>query len=239
MSTLTVYPAAGAASPVDGPINEVNVDMTFATIRASAGNQGGLESTSLDRHAGIDGSTTTSQYKSMNRGFYDFDTSPIGTGQTISSSTFSLLGNFKTNGMGSGDIYVCANTVTSSSSLPSTDFPSVGSTSFGSITYANWLTSATLNDFTLNASGIAAIAVSGITKLATRIDWDMNNTTTGLTWSSGGSSRYESWFADAGGTSRPKLVVVYAPAAVASTVTDTASNLLSDGVSYSGGATSF
>jgi hypothetical protein len=211
VASITSQPVAGASSPCDGPVNRVSVDETFSTIRAGAGNQGGLESTASDFCAALTASATSNQYANLRRSIFNFDTSAIGSTSTITSATFSVVGVAKANGLGSDDIHVCGATPSSTASIPAAAFAQIGSTSFGSIVYASWSTSA-YNDFTLNGSGLSNISKTGVSSFALRLSWDINNSFGGV-WASGLSTSFNCSFADTTGTaSDPKIVVTYTTA---------------------------
>ena len=216
-TTGDLFPAAGSSAPMDGYVQRdlgAGTPETFSTLRTSAGN-GSNASSGADRCAGLDGSATTDQYKRMNRAIFGFNTgAAIGDSDTVTAATFSLSPTTKSNGLGSDDIHCCLATPASSSAIANSDYGNLGTTSFGSIAYASWTADGGYDDFTFNASGIAAISTTTYTFLGTRLNWDINNTTTGLTWASGAATRYECIYADFTGTSRdPKLVVTYTPAA--------------------------
>ena len=72
--TATFYPAAGAASPVDGVVARHGIDEAFATIRAGAGTIS--SATDADAQASrLTASATTNQYSLLRRGIFLFDTS--------------------------------------------------------------------------------------------------------------------------------------------------------------------
>lgn len=205
--TLTAYPVAGAASPCDGPINRVGRNETFATLVSSAGNQGGLEGTATDNMAGIQASTTTDQYQGLRRGFFNFDTSSLTSGATVSAVTFSLWGVFKSNNLGDTNVD-CVSHTAGSSSLPNTDFVNIGSTSFAGISIAT-IATGSYNDFVLNSSGISNINKTGISKYAVRLGWDRAASFTG-TWVSNAETRFGGSFADTAATTQdPKLTVTF------------------------------
>lgn len=231
MATLTAFPSAGSVAPVDGFVQRdlgAGTPETFATLRAGAGNGNG-ETPSADRMAALDASTTTDQYKRMNRSIFGFDLSSIGAGGTISAGVFSLSPTFKNNGLGADAIHCGSATPAASDNLANSDFGNLGSTSFGSIAYAAWTADGGYDDFTLNASGVAHLQANrtGYCFLGVRLNWDMNNTTTGLTWSSGLDTRYEGIYADQAGTSRdPQLVVTYTTGGATNTFTFTADGII-------------
>jgi hypothetical protein len=216
-SELIAYSATGANSPADAPVNRVGVNETFATIRAGAGNQGGLETTTLDRIAALDASTTSNQYDQLHRSVLNFDTSSIPDNATITEAALFLWVNFKNNALGSNDLHISGHTPASTASVPATEFGNFGNTSFGSVAYADVITGQ-YTEITINSTGLAAINKTGVTSLGLRLEWDINNSTTGLVWASGATTRYEAYFAD-DATRKPRLVVRYSvPNSTTSTV---------------------
>src|SRR3989339_1901691 len=89
--TLTAYPdASSGGTTVDGVVGRVEVDETFATIRAGAGNGFDVTGTE-DYFCGLDATTTTDQFANLIRGIYTFDTSNLRWSE-VSSVTLSLFG---------------------------------------------------------------------------------------------------------------------------------------------------
>jgi hypothetical protein len=211
-STLTAYPAVGAAAPVDGYVMRQATSESFATIRAGAGTVAGPSATLgatpwLRAHA-----STANTYNDFGRGIYGFDTSPIGGG-VISAAVLSLATNIAPETfLGDTDVDVVAATPASNNNLVAADFTTLGTTRYATGKAVSTFSSVdgTYNDLTLNATGIAAINGSGYTFLGTRLKWDTDNSFTG-TWVSGSkSTAFIGYFADQTGTSTdPKLVVTY------------------------------
>ncbi len=209
--TLTAYPDADPeTSTVDGATGRIIVDETWATFRSGVGNHSPADGATLDV-ANLNASTTSDQWKSMQRGVALFDTSPIDTGE-IKDATLSFFGSAKFNDFASApDSTIVSASPASNTDLVDADYniANFGTTEFASrITYASWSTSA-YNDFTLNASGEGNIDKSGISKFGARSDWDLDNSPP--TWGSNDTAYMRAHSADAAGTSNdPKLVVNYA-----------------------------
>ena len=226
--TLTTYPDASINNvTVDGHIGygwlgavaqfDNTVDMVFSTLRGQATGSGA--NYSQGNCIGVSSNTTTDQFRGIMRGYMTFDTSVLGTQAQVINATLSLYTGQDqpaSTGLGSGDsMHVVASTQASNSDLVVADFPAVGSTSFGAKALNTWTPSGFsipggYNDLALNSSGLAAVSLTGITKLALRMGWDLNNSFTG-TWASTTESGTVWTSADSGtGTAEdPKLVVTY------------------------------
>lgn len=212
-TTSTFYPDAGTGSTtVDGMVNRnVGTGEAWNTLRTSTGT--GVDATSAVTSAWLIRGNTTDSWKILRRGIYLFDTSAITDTDTIDSATFSLYGQSKGDSKGiTPDINVYASTPASDNALVDGDYLQTGSTAFSSaITYANQTTGA-YNDFALNASGLAAVSTTGISKFASRnANYDVANsapTNNTLT-----TSQFDVYNADQTGTTNdPKLVVEHTAA---------------------------
>ena len=87
------------------------------------------------------------------------------------------------------------------------DFDSLGTTTFSTaITNTSWSTTG-YNDFVLNASGLAAITVTGVSKFgAKETTYDLGGATP--TWAADSDNSISGYFADETGTANdPKLVI--------------------------------
>jgi hypothetical protein len=218
--TLTVYPDAGTgATTVDGTVRRDGVNETFATIRAGAGT-GANPTSSPVALLYLLASTTTNQYASVHRGIFTFDTSALPDAVTISAATFSFCASIKDNSLGlsashSGTALV-GSTPASNNNLVAADYSQLGSTRYVTTdkAYADVVTGETnYNDMTLNATGIAAISKTGITKLGARFAVDLDAGTPA--WVSAATAYIYFYMADQTGTdSDPKLVVTYTASAI-------------------------
>jgi hypothetical protein len=231
-STLTVFPDAGSpgTTTVDGGVNRAAVNETFGTIRAGAGNQhddvgGGMAVRLL-------ASASTDQYENMERLIALFDTSSLTSSATISAATFSLYGFSSGNLLGGTQgIAIVASTPASNTALANSDFSQLGSTRFATDLAIGSMSTSGYNDFALNASGIANISKTGISKFGARITADIDNTAP--TWGSAEQARANFRTADTSGTSQdPQLVVTYSTSTAYTknlTETATVSDALSKG----------
>ena len=139
----------------------------------------------------------------IERGFVNWDTSSIPDSVNISSATVSLYGLAGTGSDGrSSNIYGS----TASDTIVADDFDLVGATAYcdTAIALASWNT-AGYNDFALNATGLAAISLTGLTKVSVReVIKDVGNVApTDIR-----DCRYYS-VEQAGTANDPKLVVTY------------------------------
>lgn len=208
--TLTAYPLGGANSPCDGPVNMVGQDTSFATLVASSGNQGGLESTVSDVCAGINASSTSNQFSAIQRSGYNFDSSALTSGATISATALDICVNFKRNDLGSDSYSAVDFNPASTASIPNTDFANFGSTAYATVAYASVdAGGSTYTTWSLNAGGQGNVSKTGISSFGMRSEWDRSGTFGGV-WSSNAESRIQAFYADNTGTSLdPKLTVTY------------------------------
>jgi len=207
-SPETFYPDPHPESTsVDGRAGRTAVNETFATIRAGAGTDS-LDDNAAAISAYLLGSATSNQFSHMYRGFILFDTNTLPDNAIISLAVLSEYGSSKANELGSPDIHIVSSNPASNTAIVNADFTAIGTTSFGSVAYASYSTVA-YNDFTLNASGIANISKTAVSKFGHTTNWDVAGTFSG-TWASGKYSNIESLAADSAGTANdPKLVVTY------------------------------
>lgn len=173
-----LFPAAGANSPVDGAIERSNtgVDLTYAAAHdATAGTTAYVTNTDVAVNNGLNGITYV-----LWRGVHLFDTSVIGSGNTVTSATLSLHGSATgKNDADSDAVNIYAATPAADNNLVLNDYnkTNFGTTAFASdITIASWSTTL-YNDFILNASGLAAINITGISHLGCRTINDVGNVT--------------------------------------------------------------
>lgn len=206
--SLTAYPDAGTGSTtVDGYVQRGTVDETFGTIRGGAGNGSGATDTGFNAPS-LSASSTTDQFSRLRRAIFTLDTSALTASASISAAVFSIKSATKNNGLGSPDIDLVNSSPASDNTLANGDYSNVGTTVYASIAYASYTgDSATYNDFTL--SDTSGVSKTGITRFATRLSWDTDNSFTG-TWSATAETKMPAIFADTAGTSEdPKLVITY------------------------------
>lgn len=199
---------------VDGVCFESYVSgagVTWATLIGGAGTSRVDGGTPIEV-VSIVADSVTDMWRQNARGFFLFNTSPIGT-DIVSAATLSLRGTNNLNDLGSvAAVNVFSSAPASNIALAAGDYDSVGTTPFStSIPFGSWLNLA-FNNFVLNASGIANINTIGISKFGTRDTvYDLSGTPP--TWVAG-EVRTEMGCQAAevtGTTNDPKLVVTHAP----------------------------
>lgn len=230
-TTTTVYPQAGSGGDnitMDGEASATNANTTWATIIAQAGNVSNATEPEfggyfLNKKSGDAGSWTAVQ-----KGFFNFDTSTIGT-DTISSAIISFCPTYISNDAGLDsnalDMHIVAGNTASNNTIANTDFSAAGTTSFGELQFADAGTGA-YEDITLNASGITAINGSGVTKYATTAECTFSSTNPTNNGTSANSRIYVYHADQTGTTNDPKLVVEHSEAIVE--ITSVGELILSD-----------
>lgn len=207
-STLTVYPDADAeTTTVDGYVARGSVDEAFSTIRAGAGSASGDSDASASTL--LEASSTNNQFATLRRLIMLFDTSSLTSNCTINSAVLSVYGNDKDDSLDADTFDIVSSAPTSNTELANADYGNVGSTSYGNVAYASFDTSG-YNDVTLNATGLATVSKTGISKFGARIGWDISGTFSG-SWSDSALTYHTGIMADTG-SNKPKLVVTYTPA---------------------------
>lgn len=153
-------------------------------------------------------SSTTDKWQRLGRSHFLFDTSALDNAAVISSAVFSLMGSAKDDNM-SQSIRLTSTAPAKNTEIATGDHVNVGTAAYApDISLADFDTSH-YNNWTLNATpGIAAISLTGITKLGIKLSGDADNIEP--TWASNASAQAECRFADyALTTSDPKLAVTY------------------------------
>ncbi len=213
-TTTTVFPAAGTGGGTSDAFiyrNIANPGETWAGITGNAGNT--IDSTTTNNTPlDIIMSTTSNQFRRNARAGFTFDTSSIPDTDVVSAAVFSFRGTGKGDPATAitPDLNVYDFTPADDDTFVAGDYNQIGTTAYSTaISYASYNT-AGYNDFTLNATGIAAISLTGITKLGLRnANYDAAGTPP--TWTSNQEHFLLGNFADnAGTTSDPKLVITHA-----------------------------
>lgn len=207
MASTTFNPVAGANSPCDGRM-EYDNSTSWASVRsqATAGTTSVTNSTDTFIQGELVGGTTWA----ISRSVFNFDTSALTAGTTITGAVFSLY----STGSGStlevtnpANISVVVATPASTATLASSDY---ASSHFGTTKLSTDYSIATFNvspgqyhDITLNASGIAAINKTGITTLGVRPSNDFSDATAPTNRSFSNCDMADN------GSNPPKLTVTY------------------------------
>lgn len=227
MATLTVYPDAGSGSTtVDGEVQRTaaggvgGAGESYTNIRTGAGTATTSVSDTVINAILLLAGTVLNQYSENHRSIYTFDTSGLGASSSISSATFSVAGYNKDDALGATpSLAAVLATPASNNNLVDADYSQVSTTEIASrIAYASIATNTgggTYNDFALNATGLANISKTGITKFGLREGkYDIDAGTP--PWATL-QPRYSmnGFYADQSGTSSdPKLVVTYTTSSV-------------------------
>ncbi|MFA6963897.1 MAG: BspA family leucine-rich repeat surface protein [Patescibacteria group bacterium] len=193
---------------VDGYTYSSRSNWDWASIR-SGGYSAADDGTSGDMAAIAAGNNAAWAY--VSRSAFLFDTSSIPNTATISAANFSVYGAYKM-GDPSGwnsSLGLYSSNPSSNTSLQASDYDTFGTTAFASaIPYASY-NDMGYNDFAMNASGLAAISTSGVTKLGLRITADAADSQPTIN-ADYDSVYFYGYFAENDGTALdPKLTVTY------------------------------
>lgn len=213
MGQMTFYPDAHEeTTSVDGYAAHVDSGgLDWAVIRGEAGTSS--SDLGIDLIVRLDCDANDNKWDALLRAIFLFDTSGLPDTATISGATLTLYGLDKTDGPSNAPtINIYASTPASNTALEASDFTDVGSTPFcdTAIAYADFNTGdpGDPNNFALNATGLAAISKTGISKFGAReATYDVGGATP--SWVSGQHSGFEAHSADKLTVYRPKLVVTY------------------------------
>lgn len=205
----TFYPDADPeTSSVDGFARHyIPAGDTWATIRNAAGDL--ADDTADDAYASyIYSDDETDKWRCIARGIFLFDTSGLPDDATITAATLSLRGSYKQDALGiNPEVNIYSSAPASNTALVAGDYDCGGSTPYcdTDLTYASWST-AGYNDFALNATGLAAILKTGVSKFGGReVTYDVG--ASDPAWSSVKETFIRFWSADKGAGYKPKLLV--------------------------------
>lgn len=143
------------------------------------------------------------------RGFFLFDTAALTSGAVISAAVFSAhilpaTNIYDGDNDANGFTTLVSSTPASNTGLATADYDQVGSTKLSSDLDTTNAVHNQYNDYTLNATGIAAISKTGVSKFAVREGHDLNNDAP-----ADGTSNYFNIYMSDNGSNKPKLVVTY------------------------------
>lgn len=223
--SATFYPDAHPeTSSVDGELyHSVAAGASWATLRDGAGTY--AVPTATLGYVGMTSDDETDKWANIERCVFLFDTSSL-AGRTVISATLSIRGYSKADGLScTPDINIYSSNPASNTNLVAGDYDSLGTAAFcdTAITYTGFNTSG-YNDFVLNASGLAAINTSGISKFGARnTNYDVANSAP--SWAASKSSRFRMCYAEYGAGYQPKLVVTYTQGAMDKSSSDAGSGI--------------
>lgn len=208
-ATLTVNPAAGANSPVDGMAYRTAVDETLATIRSGSGN-GARVSNTPEFLCGLRSSATSGQFKELTRSILCFDTSSLSAKPYLNISSVSVQPACSAKNTGHGgtpSVDCVAATPAATNNLVSSDYSQLGVTSFANRTLASISVNFFIN-FELSAAGRANIDIAGVSKFGFRLKWDLDNTFDGTWVADNTLTDFEFYSADST-SNDPRAVITY------------------------------
>lgn len=188
-------------------------DLSFSAIRAMAG---AGASTSGGLGPQLTASSTTDQFEYLSRAFLLFDTSSLPDTDVVSAAVISVqrVDGGGSTGLGDTTSDIVSSTPASDTNIVAADYGQTGSTNFGTGPAISAMSSNdTYYDWTLNASGIAAVTTTGVSKFGMRFSWDRAGSFTG-SWSNSAVTNFalKSTEQTAGTTEDPKLTVTHAAA---------------------------
>ncbi len=216
-TTTTFFPDPHTeTTSMDGIAYKDNGPGSYSALRTGNGTVGRTANAS-DAPSYLESDVTSNNWHFMTRGFFLFDTSSIGSSNAVSAATFSLVVSSKTTTMTDSHGLV-ASTPASNTTLVASDFEGTVNnlTRFATDIAGSAITAdnATYNNWSMNAAGIAAVSLTGITKLGTKNASDIDNSPP--TWGNDIIASIQVDMAETAGTSKdPKLVVTYAAAPTA------------------------
>lgn len=208
-TTSTFYPS------LDGRTTRGGTQETWAQLHDGAGT--GSATTDNPNEDGMVESfdNGTTEWFSMNRNVYIFDTSALGDTDSISAATLSYYCVSK-DAVGGGFASFAtgvtgANGIASDTALANADYQAIetnNTTDFATrIVYASWTTSA-YNDYALNASGISNISKTGNSRFSHRNGADIDDSPYAIPASGDVYNRINVSTSEQSGTTQdPKLVV--------------------------------
>ncbi len=206
-TTSTFYPdASGGATTMSATYLKNSAGTTWADARGAASSASCSETRNADSL--IQSQDQTSRFDNLRFGTTN-DTSPIPDGDVVSSVTWSIYKSDATpvDDGSNTTVNIVPFTPASDSSCANSDYATVEFTDLGSKSLSTYGSTAEYKDFTLNATGIAEINKTGVTRLMWITGNDLNNVAPNTT----GTNPKSHYSADNVGTANdPKLVVVHA-----------------------------
>lgn len=208
-ASATYYPdASPETSSVDGRTYSSLDNTAWATLRVRDGDAVNDDQAYLDWGGWLCG--TVSLYRMIFRGHIVWDTSGLPDTCSISAATASGYGRDKKDDNSdapTSNFY--SDNPASNTAIIAGDHDQVGTTAYCDtpLTYANWSLIA-YNDFAFNATGIAAISKTSVTKVGMRnVVYDVGGTVP--TFGVNGYGYLQGCAAEEGNGFKPKLVVTY------------------------------
>jgi len=210
--SLTFYPDAHTESTsVDGTCQrDASPNEVWATIRVGAGTSHYDDLAKIYSPQMVSGPAST-YWGTLARPIALYNTASLPDNAIISAAVESHYSTAECADPSGNtpNIAIYASSPASNTDLVNADFNTLGTTAFSQVmTYADYTTGAGYKDFTYNASGIAAISKTSVTKVGRRFaTYDAVGTTP--TWEASKTTYVCSYGAEQGNGYKPKLVVTY------------------------------
>ncbi|GAI00708.1 unnamed protein product, partial [marine sediment metagenome] len=156
-------------------------------------------------------SATPDKWYALYRGIYLFDTSGLPDDAPITAATLSIRGRSLLDQFVppiNADINVYASAPASDTALVNGDYDSLGAVAFSTAIPYGSISIVGYNDFILNASGIAAIDKTGVSKFGARnANYDVSGNPPA--WQGSKQIQIAAYFTEQGAGFKPMLVVTY------------------------------
>jgi hypothetical protein len=208
-TTSTFYPDSDPeTNSVDGRAGRQGASQSWASIRGTGNYASDNVTNSLAIF--IDSTASTNEWENISRMFTLFNTADIGT-DTISSATLSIYpqsNGFSTFGSHTLQVGVSTSSTATTTAIAAGDYAGTNSTiDLATRVNVASITTGAYADFRFNATGLAQINKSGISKFSLRIGMDIDNAPSWENNKEGGVNVYQAEQGGAGTTNDPKLVV--------------------------------
>ena len=215
MTEATFYPDADPeTTSVDGDVWQSGANYTWAEVRDGVGNSAVDNATKTYISIQNDNAVNPNKWQGLSRVVLLFDTSPLPDGATIVSAVLSVYGTATSLGDPYGwlpalNIYAPSPTLNTALANADYNVGNWGSTALSdNLVAASW-NNAGWNNWTLNATGLALISKTSITKLGIReVNYDVANVEH-TPWVQSEYVEFSFYTAEQGTIYRPKLVVTY------------------------------
>ncbi|ANS02896.1 metalloendopeptidase [uncultured Mediterranean phage uvDeep-CGR0-KM22-C158] len=211
-AAITAYPDPHTeTATVDGYVNHTETNLTWAALRAAAGNGardvGAIEPICLTKSW-----TSTDRWTVIYRSCFLFDLTSVNNAATVDDATFSLYGeSLRDDGVNTPmdmNIYTCA--PASNTALVGGDYDSFGTTDLSTTVADSDFNIESYENFTLNSTGEAECKFDDITKIGVRDDSNDVDNSAPSPWESDKATSIVTYQAETSATSKdPKLVVNY------------------------------
>lgn len=184
-------------------------DADFSIIRNDVGDTTG-DGSSATAYINLLSTSTAQQYSSLHRLGYGFNTSTIPDNASITNTIFRFVVKTKTNYLGNQSIGI-----TNFSPVTANNFIAGDFDSFGNYTYTdNYIdneniTTEVYTNVTFNATGRSAINKTGYTNFMMRLQADIVNSNSTITWTGATASGYAIYDYNETVSKQPQLEITY------------------------------